>query len=126
MIVLTVAAAEAAIGLAILVTFFRNRGDIAVDDASVLMGLGGWDGCTFSSPVGGGGPRRGGGGTPLHRRSPVLAPARSPGTARCNRPLHPSGVPLPLRVRRRARGARVAALSVPHGRPRPRQTLKTR
>ncbi|MEE9329598.1 MAG: NADH-quinone oxidoreductase subunit NuoK, partial [Parvularculaceae bacterium] len=32
--VLTVAAAEAAIGLAILVSFFRNRGDIAVDDAS--------------------------------------------------------------------------------------------
>src|SRR5271156_5911684 len=36
--VLTVAAAEAAIGLAILVTFFRNRGDIAVDDASVMKG----------------------------------------------------------------------------------------
>ena len=33
MFVLTVAAAEAAVGLAILVTFFRNRGDIAVDDA---------------------------------------------------------------------------------------------
>jgi len=33
-----VAAAEAAIGLAILVTFFRNRGDIAVDDASVMKG----------------------------------------------------------------------------------------
>src|SRR5207342_1528287 len=31
MFVLTVAAAEAAVGLAILVTFFRNRGDIAVD-----------------------------------------------------------------------------------------------
>ena len=30
----TVAAAEAAVGLAILVTFFRNRGDIAVDDAN--------------------------------------------------------------------------------------------
>ncbi len=38
MFVLTVAAAEAAIGLAILVTFFRNRGDIAVDDASVMKG----------------------------------------------------------------------------------------
>ena len=38
LIVLTVAAAEAAIGLAILVTFFRNRGDIAVDDASVMKG----------------------------------------------------------------------------------------
>ena len=38
MIVLTVAAAEAAVGLAILVTFFRNRGDIAVDDASVMKG----------------------------------------------------------------------------------------
>ena len=38
MFVLTVAAAEAAVGLAILVTFFRNRGDIAVDDASVMNG----------------------------------------------------------------------------------------
>jgi NADH-quinone oxidoreductase subunit K len=36
--VLTVAAAEAAVGLAILVTFFRNRGDIAADDASVMRG----------------------------------------------------------------------------------------
>ena len=36
--VLTVAAAEAAVGLAILVTFFRVRGDIAVDDASVMRG----------------------------------------------------------------------------------------
>ena len=36
--VLTVAAAEAAVGLAILVTFFRNRGDIAVEDASVMRG----------------------------------------------------------------------------------------
>ena len=34
--VLTVAAAEAAVGLAILVAFFRNRGDIAVDDASLM------------------------------------------------------------------------------------------
>ena len=38
MIVLTVAAAEAAVGLAILVTFFRNRGDIAVDDVSMMKG----------------------------------------------------------------------------------------
>ena len=38
MFVLTVAAAEAAVGLAILVTFFRNRGDIAVDDANVMKG----------------------------------------------------------------------------------------
>ena len=38
MFVLTVAAAEAAVGLAILVTFFRNRGDIAVDGASVMKG----------------------------------------------------------------------------------------
>ena len=38
MFILTVAAAEAAVGLAILVTFFRNRGDIAVDDASVMKG----------------------------------------------------------------------------------------
>jgi NADH-quinone oxidoreductase subunit K len=36
--VLTVAAAEAAVGLAILVTFFRNHGDIAVDDASMMKG----------------------------------------------------------------------------------------
>jgi len=34
--VLTVAAAEAAGGLAILVAYFRNRGDISVDDANVL------------------------------------------------------------------------------------------
>ena len=38
MFILTVAAAEAAIGLAILVVFFRNRGDIAVDDASMMKG----------------------------------------------------------------------------------------
>jgi NADH-quinone oxidoreductase subunit K len=38
MFVLTVAAAESAVGLAIIVTFFRNRGDIAVDDASVMKG----------------------------------------------------------------------------------------
>jgi NADH-quinone oxidoreductase subunit K len=38
MFVLTVAAAEAAVGLAILVTFFRNRGDISVDDASMMRG----------------------------------------------------------------------------------------
>src|SRR6056297_3239239 len=36
--VLTVAAAEAAIGLAILVCFFRNRGTIAVEDVSALKG----------------------------------------------------------------------------------------
>jgi NADH-quinone oxidoreductase subunit K len=36
--VLTVAAAEAAVGLAILVTFFRNHGNIAVDDAAVMKG----------------------------------------------------------------------------------------
>ena len=34
--VLTVAAAEAAIGLAILVTFFRNRGDISVTTANTM------------------------------------------------------------------------------------------
>ena len=38
MFVLTVAAAEAAVGLAILVTFFRNRGDIAVDHAYMMKG----------------------------------------------------------------------------------------
>jgi len=36
--VLTVAAAEAAIGLAILVVYFRNRGTIAVDDANMMKG----------------------------------------------------------------------------------------
>ena len=36
--VLTVAAAEAAIGLAILVVFFRNRGSIAVEDVSAMKG----------------------------------------------------------------------------------------
>ncbi len=36
--VLTVAAAEAAIGLAILVVYARNRGSIAVDDANVMKG----------------------------------------------------------------------------------------
>lgn len=36
--VLTVAAAEAAIGLAILVAFFRNRGTIAVEDINTLKG----------------------------------------------------------------------------------------
>jgi NADH-quinone oxidoreductase subunit K len=38
MFVLTVAAAEAAVGLAILVTFFRNRGDISVDSPNVMKG----------------------------------------------------------------------------------------
>ena len=38
MFILTVAAAEAAIGLAILVVYFRNRGEIAVDDISGLKG----------------------------------------------------------------------------------------
>jgi NADH-quinone oxidoreductase subunit K len=38
MFVLTVAAAEAAIGLAILVVYFRSRGTIAVDDASQMKG----------------------------------------------------------------------------------------
>ena len=38
MFVLTVAAGEAAIGLAIVVAFFRNRGSIAVEDVSVMKG----------------------------------------------------------------------------------------
>jgi NADH-quinone oxidoreductase subunit K len=38
LIVLTVAAAEAAIGLAILVVFYRNRGSIAVEDVNVMKG----------------------------------------------------------------------------------------
>ena len=36
--VLTVAAAEAAIGLAILVVYFRNRGTIAVEDINMMKG----------------------------------------------------------------------------------------
>lgn len=36
--VLTVAAAEAAIGLAILVAYFRNRGTIAVEDVNLMKG----------------------------------------------------------------------------------------
>jgi NADH-quinone oxidoreductase subunit K len=36
--VLTVAAAEAAIGLAILVAFYRNRGSIAVEDVNMMRG----------------------------------------------------------------------------------------
>ncbi|CAD5257398.1 NADH-quinone oxidoreductase subunit K [Bosea sp. 62] len=38
MLVLTVAAAEAAIGLAILVVYFRNRGTIAVEDINMMKG----------------------------------------------------------------------------------------
>lgn len=38
MLVLTVAAGEAAIGLAILVTYFRNRGTIAVEDINLMRG----------------------------------------------------------------------------------------
>ncbi|MEL6872144.1 MAG: NADH-quinone oxidoreductase subunit NuoK [Pseudomonadota bacterium] len=38
MMVLTVAAAEAAIGLAIIVVYFRNRGSIAVEDVSMMKG----------------------------------------------------------------------------------------
>ncbi len=38
MFILTVAAAEAAIGLAILVVYFRNRGTIAVEDLNVMKG----------------------------------------------------------------------------------------
>ena len=38
MFVLTVAAAEAAIGLAILVVYFRNRGSIEVDDINMMKG----------------------------------------------------------------------------------------
>ncbi len=38
LLVLTVAAAEAAIGLAILVVYFRNRGTIAVDDINMMKG----------------------------------------------------------------------------------------
>jgi hypothetical protein len=40
MFVLTVAAGEAAIGLAILVIYFRGRGTIAVDDVNRMKGKG--------------------------------------------------------------------------------------
>jgi NADH-quinone oxidoreductase subunit K len=36
--ILTVAAAEAAIGLAILVAYYRNRGTIAVEDVNLMKG----------------------------------------------------------------------------------------
>jgi len=36
--VLAIAAAEAAIGLAILVVYFRNRGSIAVEDINLMKG----------------------------------------------------------------------------------------
>jgi NADH-quinone oxidoreductase subunit K len=38
MFVLTVAAAESAIGLAILMVYFRNRGSIAVEDVNTMKG----------------------------------------------------------------------------------------
>lgn len=38
LLILTVAAAEAAIGLAILVAYFRNRGTIAVEDINMMKG----------------------------------------------------------------------------------------
>ena len=38
MFILTVAAAEAAIGLAILVVYFRNRGNIAVENVDLMKG----------------------------------------------------------------------------------------
>ena len=38
LLILTVAAAEAAIGLAILVVYYRNRGSIAVEDINMMKG----------------------------------------------------------------------------------------
>jgi NADH-quinone oxidoreductase subunit K len=38
LLILTVAAAEAAIGLAILVVYYRNRGSIAVEDVNAMKG----------------------------------------------------------------------------------------
>ncbi len=38
LLVLTVAAAETAIGLAVLVVYFRNRGSIAVEDVNLMKG----------------------------------------------------------------------------------------
>src|SRR6202021_2950511 len=50
MIVLTVAAAEAAIGLAILVVYFRNRGNIAVEDINMIRAWWGGRSPVFSVP----------------------------------------------------------------------------
>ncbi len=38
LLVLAIAAAEAAIGLAIIVVYFRNRGSIAVEDVNMMKG----------------------------------------------------------------------------------------
>jgi NADH-quinone oxidoreductase subunit K len=38
LMVLAIAAAEAAIGLAIIVVYFRNRGSIAVEDINLMRG----------------------------------------------------------------------------------------
>jgi NADH-quinone oxidoreductase subunit K len=38
LLILTVAAAEAAIGLAILVIYYRNKGSISVDDINAMKG----------------------------------------------------------------------------------------
>jgi len=38
MLILTVSASEAAIGLAILVVYFRNRGSIAVEEINIMKG----------------------------------------------------------------------------------------
>ena len=38
LLVLAIAAAEAAIGLAIIVVYFRNRGSIAVEDVNLMKG----------------------------------------------------------------------------------------
>ena len=38
LLILTVAAAEAAIGLAIIVVYYRNRGSIAVEDINMMKG----------------------------------------------------------------------------------------
>ena len=42
LLVLTVAAAEAAIGLAVLVVYYRNRGSIAVEDVNLMKGYSGY------------------------------------------------------------------------------------
>src|SRR5262249_15791289 len=51
--ILTVAAAEAAIGLAILVAYYRNRGSIAVDDINLVKGWAGDVCCHSFSPASG-------------------------------------------------------------------------
>src|ERR1700756_3182664 len=76
LIVLTVAAAEAAIGLAILVAYFRNRGSIAGDDINLMKGGRGSGFLTAPPPPRGGGG--GGGGGASDREAVPPHPSLSP------------------------------------------------